>query len=331
MKTKSPFSKPEPTEAPRRKILLWGPTGTGKTRTALGFPKPAVIDLERGTSFYASEFDFEVLPPASPDDIMRAVKWLRDNRHDFKTLVIDPISVYWAALQRKWSDIFLARLSNRPGFKHEFFELGPREWSTIKSEFAELVSVLMQLDMNVVVVAHDKVTYDATGSFMKAVGSGPDTEKNMDRMFDVVIRCERVDTPQDPSKPRVAAKFVGHTIKDRSNRLPESFPLSAETIADALGRDDLERAAVPRVVASPETVSMIHQCVETLDLSDDKVRSGLERYGVKTFDDLKPKEALEVLCRLRNLVAKKNEPDAAVASAEINEEQPRREDAPCQE
>jgi hypothetical protein len=48
---------------PRRvKALLFGPTGTRKTRTALQFPKPAVADGEEGTHWYADEFDFARLP-----------------------------------------------------------------------------------------------------------------------------------------------------------------------------------------------------------------------------------------------------------------------------
>ena len=40
------------------KIMVWGESGSGKSRFALSAPNPIVIDLEGSTRLYASEFDF---------------------------------------------------------------------------------------------------------------------------------------------------------------------------------------------------------------------------------------------------------------------------------
>ena len=40
------------------KIMVWGESGSGKSRFALSSPSPIVIDLEGSTRLYAEQFDF---------------------------------------------------------------------------------------------------------------------------------------------------------------------------------------------------------------------------------------------------------------------------------
>jgi hypothetical protein len=294
-----PFKPAVPVDLQRLKLLLWGPTGTLKTRTALQFPRPVVIDLERGTERYAGEFEFSTLPPATPSDVLQAIRWLRDNRHDFLTLVVDPITIYWAALQRKWSDIFVARLGGRKMHHNEFVEFGPREWSTVKAEFNEMLRTVLQLDMNVVFVAHDKAQYSSGGGdMMTKVGEMPDAEKNLERVFDVIIRCERVTEPAPVGQPPVH-KFFANVIKDRTALLPTRFPLEYTTIAQAAGLPALERRARPRTPPSSDQIHEIDELVTQLAISNAQISDRLNAYGVDRFEDLTQVQAQLVLDRLR--------------------------------
>ena len=160
------FTKKQPTAAPfakagsrdkRLKVFVWGDSGAGKTTLALQFLKPVVIDLEGGTDLYGDAFRFDVLRASTADEVMTAVDWLLGHEHEFRTLVIDPITVYWDALQKKWSDVFLRRNKGSKGYKFEFYDLQPRDWMTIKAEFKELIRKLIALDMDVVVTARQKV------------------------------------------------------------------------------------------------------------------------------------------------------------------------------
>ena len=112
----------------RLKLFLWGDSGVGKTTLALQFCNPVVIDLEAGTELYGEAFTFDVLHATTADEVMEAVDWLLKNRHDYRTLVIDPITIYWDALQKKWSDIFLRRNKGSKGYRHEFYDLQPKDW-----------------------------------------------------------------------------------------------------------------------------------------------------------------------------------------------------------
>jgi len=132
----SPFQKAK-TLGKRLKLFLWGDSGTGKTTLALQFPRPAVIDLEGGADLYGDNFGFDVLRASTADEVMEAVQWLLTHAHPYRTLVIDPITIYWDSLQKKWSDIFLRRNKGTKGHKFEYYDLQPRDWMTVKAELKE--------------------------------------------------------------------------------------------------------------------------------------------------------------------------------------------------
>ena len=152
----SPFEKAGQREK-RLKLFLWGDTGAGKTTLSLQFPAPVVLDFEGGTDLYGTAFEFDVRRTTDPDAAMDAVKWLLNHQHPYRTLVIDPITIYWEGLQRKWSNIFLRRNQNSKGYKHEFYDFQPRDWMTMKAEFKEFIANLIALDMNVIVTARQKI------------------------------------------------------------------------------------------------------------------------------------------------------------------------------
>ena len=202
----------------RLKLFIWGDSGVGKTTLALQFPNPVLIDLEGGADLYGDKFAFSVMRASTADEVTTAVEWLAQNPHGYETLVIDPISVYWDALQKKWSDIFLRRNKGSRAHKHEFYEFQPRDWMTMKAEFKHLIRSLIALDMNVIVTARQKVQY-ADGAFMRAIGETFDGEKSLPYLFDVVVRLHRDEK----------GRYLGRCLKDRSGVLPvDDFESSYE-------------------------------------------------------------------------------------------------------
>ena len=137
----------------RLKLFLWGDSGVGKTTLSLQFPNPVVIDLEGGTDLYGESFEFDVQRASTVDHVRDGVNWLHTHPHSYRTLVIDPITIYWDALQRKWSEIFLKRNKKSKGYRFDFYDFQPRDWMTIKAEFKEIIRRLIALDMNVIVTA----------------------------------------------------------------------------------------------------------------------------------------------------------------------------------
>jgi hypothetical protein len=191
------------------KLLVWGATGTGKTTLALQFPAPVVIDMEGGCDLYGDRAKFDVLRTSDLARIRTALQYLSTQQHNYQTLVIDPITVYWEETQRYWQRVFLDRMKGAKGHKTEFFELGPKEWAKIKESYKTFMQRLIDLPMHVVCCARSKVRYK-DGGYMVADGEAPDCEKSTEYLFDVVLQ---LTTGKNGSYEAVV-------IKDRTGSLP---------------------------------------------------------------------------------------------------------------
>ena len=297
----------------RFKALIWGESGVGKTVLALQFPKPVVIDTEGGTDLYGDEFKFEVKKTTNPDEIIAAVDWLLTNRHEFRTLIVDPITVFWEALQHKWSDIFLRRKKSGKGFHYEFYDLQAKDWLTIKSEWKEFIRKLISLDMNVIVTAREKDKYaESSGTdFMRVVGETFDGEKSLPYMFDIVIRMYL-----DEKGRRMAS-----VLKDRSNHLPTgNFECKYEEFEKLFGKKYLTKKSTP-AAPTPEEIKPIappappvplsleelHIKVKGLiggfKLTPEQIQKRLAAYGATSIENLTAEAAEVIISKLEEAIS----------------------------
>jgi len=291
-KTESPFQKATSLQK-RLKLFLWGDSGVGKTTLALRFPKPVVVDLEGGADLYGDSFKFDVLKASTPDDIMAAVDWLLTQKHSYRTLIIDPVTVYWDSLQKKWSDVFLKRNKGSKGYKYEFYDLQPRDWLTIKSEFKEFIRKLIALDMNVIVTAREKTKYKE-GSFMVAIGETFDGEKTLPYMFDTIVRMYLDEK----------GRYMGFCIKDRSNKLPkEAFECSYKTFEKLFGKQYLSKEATPVQCATPAQKEKIKKYIEQFGMTPEQVEKRLAAYDAEKLDDLTNENAQIIISKFESAIA----------------------------
>lgn len=292
--TPSPFQPADKMEK-RPKILLWGDSGSGKTMLALQFPAPVVIDLERGSELYAGERSFDVVHTQDPDRVRELIDWLRANKHPYRTFVLDPVTLYWEALQRKWSDIFLRRNKSGKGFKFEFYDFQPRDWMQIRDEYQDLMRAILGLDMTVVVTAHSKAQYD-DGQFMKKIGDTFDSQKKTPYLFDVVLQLTH-----DPATGR----HLSRVVKDRTRRLPqEAFETNYAVFERAFG-ESLRREARPFSPATTEQLIELWKLAKDYGMTESQVLSRLETYGAQRPEDLSAENAATICERLRAATAKK--------------------------
>ena len=299
MTTTKPFLRAQLRDK-RLKLFLWGGTGAGKTTLALQFPKPVVIDLEGGTDLYGESFNFDVRRTTDPDDAMSAVDWLRAHPHPFKTVVIDPVSVYWDALQRKWSEIFLRRNKHSKGFKFEFYDFQPRDWMTIKAEFKEFSGKLVALDTHVIVTARQKIQY-ADGGFMRPVGETFDGEKSLPYLFDTIVHLFR---DKD-------GRFMARCVKDRTNKLPKGeFESSYKVFEKLFCQDDHSGESDGPLPATLEQKGRIQEYISHLGLPAEKVTQRLAAYGAISVNELTDDSAKAILQKL----------EAAVSTTETKKE-----------
>src|SRR5690349_4441553 len=88
----------------RLKMFMFGPAGVGKTTASIQFPRSYIIDGERGCDNYdrlITESGSALFQTSDINEAVAEVKSLLTERHDFRTLVIDPITPLWNDLLEK--------------------------------------------------------------------------------------------------------------------------------------------------------------------------------------------------------------------------------------
>ena len=223
------FTKAAP-KAKRLKMLIYGETGTGKTVTSLHFPNVAMIDTERGSEHYGEQFEFYRLATSNPVEINQALDALLKDPQEFKTLVIDPFSNVWDAIQ----DAHIRHMRMKTGNTN--YSLQPLDYRNLKAEVKSIVTKLLALDLNIIVTAKSKPQYSPDKSeFMQVIGTQAEGPKDLPYVFDTVL--ELIIEPD-------TGKRIARVKKDRTNKLPPEFEFNYKSFTDYLGIEGLEREPV---------------------------------------------------------------------------------------
>lgn len=185
------------------KVALWGDKKSGKTRFALSFPRPCVIDTERGSLLYADRYDFDVKDANRWSELLQALDALENGGHDYQTLVIDSLTIFWQDLV----DVQIEYVKNRRG--NEI--LSPGDWGQIKRRWKNFLNRLTDLPMHVVLVMREKDEYtvetDQRTGEDKSKKTGehlPDAEKSTGYVFDFILHLlTQEDKKNKTSKHKV--------------------------------------------------------------------------------------------------------------------------------
>lgn len=202
---------PKTEDKKRLKILIYGPSGTGKTTSAIQLPNNYIIDMERGTETYGADIvkaGSKVFNTTNPHEVEAEIDALLSEKHDFKTLTIDPITILYDNIQAEWDNRFQIAVGEKDGLQ----DWGTRYWAKVKKDYKRIRNKLLALDMNVLVIVHQKDKYQG----QNIVGITFNSEKSDDYTFDFVFRLIRRGN-----------KYIALTEKQRipfgSKRFPDEF------------------------------------------------------------------------------------------------------------
>jgi hypothetical protein len=201
----------------RFKVALSGVWKVGKTRAALSFPAPAVIDTHRGTDLYDGKYDFQVLHAATWKEIEAPLTWLRANAaaQKIQTLVIDDVSTIYDDLIAEVS----AWRTNKSG---SMAPLNQGDWGVIKRRWKAFLQMLLRLDLNVVLVTREKDEYEestnaAGQDVRKKTGNYVmDVDRQTSYLFDFILHMYT----EDNRKKGTSEHFV-RVDGTRHNALPK--------------------------------------------------------------------------------------------------------------
>ena len=247
----------------RLKLFMFGPAGVGKTTAAIQFPNSYIIDCERGAENYdklITASGSSVFQTTDIHEVITEVKALLTEKHEYRTLVIDPITTVYNDL--------LDKCETQVGS-----DFG-RHYGAANKTMKRLANLIMSLDMNVVVTAHAKPEY---GQNLAKIGYTFDGWKQLDYWFDLVVELGK------KGKKRFAK-----VVKTRLDSFPDEdvFEWSYDAIKRRYDVNVLEKEAAQVKLATPEQVREIKDLLSLVRLPDGTVDKWFAKAGVDLWEDM---------------------------------------------
>lgn len=256
-RTKLKAVDPKTAEPSKPKILIYGKPGVGKTWTSLDFPSVYYVDTEGGADMahYTNRLKaaggvYFGVEQGSSDfvNIIDQVKALATEDHGYKTLVIDSIS--------KVFNNEIAKEAEKLGDKNAY---GADKKPAV-SFMRQLVSWLTRLDMNVILIAHQKPEWgiDAKGERTE-IGSTFDC---WDKLEYELHLCLNIVKTGESRKARVR--------KSRLTGFPDGslFDWNYPEFAARYGKDVIEKPSKKIELASDEQLAEVQRLLGIVKLSD---------------------------------------------------------------
>lgn len=281
----------------RLKLFLFGPAGVGKSTAAIQFPRSYIIDCEKGTENYAKLIAASgsvVYQTTDCNEAIAEVKSLLTEKHDYRTLVIDPITTIYQDLLDKSE----AKVGSDFG----------RHYGEANKAMKRLSNLIMALDMNVVVTAHAKAEY---GPKLEKIGMTFDGWKRLDYLFDLVIELSK-------DKGKKNARRFGTVVK---TRLPEQFPdgdtfeWSYDAIRTRYDAATLEREAHAVELASDAQLVALRELLDVVRVEDDWKDKCLSKAGVEDWADMPAEKLSACIKYLEGKLGRNANPERAAAPA----------------
>jgi hypothetical protein len=247
----------------RLKLFMFGPAGVGKTTAAIQFPRSYIIDGERGTENYdklITDSGSAVFQTTDIHEVIAEVKALLTERHDYRTLVIDPITTVYNDLLEKSEQKVGADFG--------------RHYGAANKEMKRLANLIMALDMNVVITAHAKAEY---GQNFSKIGYTFDGWKQLDYWFDLVVELGK------KGKKRYAK-----VTKTRIASFPDEdvFEWSYDAIKARYDETMLEKESAAVELATTEQVAEIKALLSVVRLPEGTTEKWFAKAGVDTWEDM---------------------------------------------
>lgn len=290
------------------KVALQGGAKVGKTRFALSFPNPYVVDGEHGTDLYAEKYGYKVKHTNRWKGLGEEVTALVEKPIVGGTLVIDPITVFYKDLL---NDLVQA-VKNKRG--HEV--LSQSEWTIENRRWFAFLNMLVALPMHVVLVSREREEYvesvnargeevrRKTGNFIM------ECDKQTEYIFDIILRLSK-----EQNKKEKTSKHVVTVTGTRCSWLPEyaTFDITGKRAFDFMFAEHvggmLDAPDGPPAEAEPLVIPDSEPVVDNRGAVD-RVGEALEKFA-GAGDQSEPQATLDDIKILMTLCGKMKWPDGS--------------------
>jgi hypothetical protein len=276
----------------RFKSLIYGDHGVGKSHLVCSIPKIYYMDTENLDNY--PHFMKMLLKNNSTyskvntlDEMMDEVKALMTTQHDYKTVVIDSLSPIYAMgvnleteriEKQTRADVAYSADTKKP-----------------KKTIMNLASLLNKLDMNVIIISHEKVDFAKNAIFEKTYT----IPKEIGYMLGSVIYLEaRGD------------KRIGRIFKNKGDNLKlfEQVDLTNgyESLVLKTGRETFEEKSVPKTLATEEQLLEYGSLIKILNVPMDTIQEWLTKADAFNASEFTEEQMNKILTHLKNKQEKKS-------------------------
>lgn len=275
MTTKLKAKVPEATTPGKSKILIYGPSGVGKTWFALSFPKPYYFDTEGGADLkhYQARLKESGGGYMGPADgtlafstLIEQMQALATEKHDYKTLVVDSIT--------KLYQTCIAQEAERLGDKDAF---GASKKPAI-GNMRRLVNWAQRLDMNIVFVAHETSEWGLDRNNQRSeIGKTGDVWDKL--IYELHLTLAVTKAGPDRRAMVRKSRLLGFPEGER-------FPLEYADFSTRYGKDYIESDSSTITLATPEQVAEVKRLLEVVRVPEEDIMKGFTKAKVDSWDEM---------------------------------------------
>lgn len=291
----------------RPNILIYGASGTGKTKTwldlrAITGARALVIDTHHGTDAWSRIYPdgWDVVHSASPVEMEAQIRHYCAIPGKYTMFIIDDITVPIAEVTNMADDELRPAKQRRDqsiGMFSGVIDIGT--WGPIKRIIHRPLNALTHLDMARIVVARSQPHYEQTGDGKRRlVGSTWKGDKEMDYSFDLVLQLERFGDVHTavrikarglPDFPMMIEEFTAEKLLAHLPCGVKGFtdPTTPEPLIDATQANDL-RALLARAALEPGRQSR-----------------ALQHFGATSIDDVPARQFAGLVAALHTVIAQR--------------------------
>lgn len=257
----------------RFKSLIYANTGAGKTHFCCSFPSVYYIDTEGLQSYphLVSRLESNngmIVYLTELSEIIKEVQELLSTKHEFKTLVIDSISFPYGWLAQSEAE----RLAKKSG--GEGTEFGSN-LAKAKRLIFQLGILLSRLDMNVIIVAHERIKYVDN----KEVGKTFDISDKLAYSLGALLhlRLQGKTRKLFVEKSRYAELKTGDMI---------DFDEGYEVIKGLFGEHIFQREVKVEKFATRAQINEFVRLIDLLKIPEESVNKMLANANASCIDDV---------------------------------------------
>ena len=264
--------KPKDQKPKKAKVLIYGAAGVGKTWTSLDFPQCYYMDVEGGATnneytdkLQEADAMYFGQPEASDfNSVLEEIKTLAMTHHDRKTLVIDSYSKLFMSA--------IAQEEERLSDNGEKIAFGNEKKVAVKLS-RRLVTWLDKLDMNVIVVCHERPLWKNG----EQIGETFDGWDKLNYELDLTLQIVK----RGPARQAIVRKSRLAGFPDG-----ETFDWDYQEFSRRYGREQIEGEVSTLEPATEEQVKRLESLIG-LGLVDDATKTKWhDKAGVDKFSEM---------------------------------------------